>query len=71
MYIKWPNDIYYQAKVKLGGILVSCFSIGRSAALTAVVGENYFILNIITLCGNTGQRKNFEGENFRVSVYTK
>ena len=37
--IKWPNDIYYQAKVKLGGILVSCLSVGNSSSHTAVIGE--------------------------------
>ena len=37
--IKWPNDIYYQNKVKLGGILISCFSTSGSVALTAVIGE--------------------------------
>ena len=39
MSIKWPNDIYYQNKVKLGGILNSCFSTSGSVALTAVIGE--------------------------------
>ena len=37
--IKWPNDIYYQSKMKLGGILISCFSASGSVALTAVIGE--------------------------------
>ncbi len=36
--IKWPNDIYYQSRVKLGGILVSCLSLGNSTAHTAIVG---------------------------------
>lgn len=36
--IKWPNDIYYESQVKLGGILVSCLSLGNSTN-TAVIGE--------------------------------
>ena len=37
--IKWSNDIYYRDRVKLGGILVSCFSFGSNTTLTAVVGK--------------------------------
>ena len=37
--IKWPNDIYYQSKVKLGGILVSCLSVGNNTSHTAVIGK--------------------------------
>lgn len=36
--IKWPNDIYYESRVKLGGILVSCLSLGNSSAHTAIIG---------------------------------
>jgi biotin-(acetyl-CoA carboxylase) ligase len=37
--IKWPNDIYYKDKVKLGGILVSCFTLPGHKSITAVVGK--------------------------------
>ncbi len=33
--IKWPNDIYYQNKAKLGGIVVNVASFGR---------ENYAVI---------------------------
>ena len=36
--IKWPNDIYYRDKVKLGGVLVTCFSVGRATTTAAVIG---------------------------------
>lgn len=36
--IKWPNDIYYKSQVKLGGILVSCVSLGNSTTHTAIIG---------------------------------
>ena len=36
--IKWPNDIYYRDKVKLGGVLVTCFSVGHATTTTAVIG---------------------------------
>ena len=35
--IKWPNDIYYKRQVKLGGILVTAFTLGRDT--TAIVGQ--------------------------------
>ena len=41
MCIKWPNDIYYKDKVKLGGILVSCFTIPGQNTITAVIGTIY------------------------------
>ena len=34
--IKWPNDIYHEGRVKLGGILVSCVTVGKIC--TAIVG---------------------------------
>lgn len=37
--IKWPNDIYYKNQVKLGGILVSCLSMGNSSTHTAIIGK--------------------------------
>lgn len=37
MEIKWPNDIYYKRQIKLGGILVTAFTIG--ADTTATIGE--------------------------------
>ena len=40
MCIKWPNDIYYQNRVKLGGVLVSAFSPSSpTSPTTAVIGE--------------------------------
>ncbi|CAI8054505.1 Biotin--protein ligase [Geodia barretti] len=37
--IKWPNDIYYQNRVKLGGVLVSVFSASDpTSPTTAVIG---------------------------------
>ena len=42
MRIKWPNDIYYKDKVKLGGILVSCFTLPGQKSITAVIGEAQF-----------------------------
>jgi biotin--protein ligase len=37
--VKWPNDIYYQDQVKLGGILVTTFSGGgTSDPTTAIIG---------------------------------
>ena len=37
--IKWPNDVYYKDKVKLGGILVSCFTLPGQNSITAVIGK--------------------------------
>ncbi len=37
--IKWPNDIYYKSQVKLGGILVSCISIGSGLTQSAIIGN--------------------------------
>lgn len=36
VFIKWPNDIYYKKKVKLGGILVTAYTMG--ADTTAIIG---------------------------------
>ena len=46
--IKWPNDIYYKSQVKLGGILVSCLSLGNSTSHTAIIGEHN-AYNILTI----------------------
>ena len=45
MCVKWPNDIYYQDQVKLGGILVTTFSGGgTSDPTTAIIGEKMMFL---------------------------
>lgn len=37
--VKWPNDVYYQGLVKLGGVIVTSFSGGSSSTpTTAIVG---------------------------------
>lgn len=33
LQVKWPNDIYYNKKVKLGGVLVKSSLMGSSAFL--------------------------------------
>lgn len=38
--IKWPNDIYYRSHVKLGGILVSCLSLGNTQTHSAIIGTS-------------------------------
>ena len=34
--IKWPNDIYYKKEAKLGGIIVTSFSLGEKTV--AIIG---------------------------------
>ena len=44
--IKWPNDIYHEGRVKLGGILVSCVTVDKICM--AVVGGCYSYLCVRT-----------------------
>ena len=44
--IKWPNDIYHEGRVKLGGILVSCVTVEKICM--AVVGGCYSYLCVRT-----------------------
>ena len=44
--IKWPNVIYHEGRVKLGGILVSCVTVDKICM--AVVGECYSYLHVRT-----------------------
>ena len=44
--IKWPNDIYHNGRVKLGGILVSCVTVDKICM--AVVGGCYSYLCVRT-----------------------
>ena len=36
--IKWPNDIYYKKEAKLGGVIVTSFSLGEKTI--AIIGRN-------------------------------
>ena len=40
--IKWPNDIYYQKEAKLGGVVVTTFTLGKETI--AVIGEWLLLL---------------------------
>ena len=51
MYVKWPNDIYYQSQVKLGGVLVTTYSSGSSSTpTTAIIGEKKRDLRMGLIC---------------------
>ena len=43
MYLKWPNDIYFGQKIKIGGVIVT--SSATSGMLSAVIGK-YLCVNI-------------------------
>lgn len=48
--IKWPNDLYFKGEAKLGGILVTTFSMGQQT--TAVIGKQcmYNQVHLTSLC---------------------
>ena len=43
MCLKWPNDIYFGQKIKIGGVIVTSSATGGT--LSAVIGK-YFCVNI-------------------------
>ena len=43
MCLKWPNDIYFGQKIKIGGVIVT--SSATSGTLSAVIGK-YFCVSI-------------------------
>ena len=45
MCLKWPNDIYFGDKVKIGGVIVT--SSAMSGTLSAVIGIRHYSFQYI------------------------
>ena len=47
MCLKWPNDIYFGQKIKIGGVIVT--SSATSGTLSAVIGKYFCVILLSVL----------------------
>ena len=44
IYLKWPNDIYYESSIKIGGVLVEASTFGGEVIVNAGMCFHNFII---------------------------